>query len=113
MKVYEYLSETLAKNNIDFNEIKFISLIYLKVHSRFNHNTWKIVHKQLNMTDNIPINPMHIEEWDDDINNIYRVTVSDGEELIMSIGIRLRNEDIFYSLYCTADPINTLIIRMN
>lgn len=106
MKVYEYLSEVLANNEIDVEKINSIDVIYLKIDSKFNHITWRIVRKELRSTDGVPINPMHIEEWDDDINNIYRVQDSNGEELVMNIAVKLYNGNVFCSLYCT-NPIRT------
>lgn len=101
MKMYEYLAEVFANNDIDVEEINSISVIYLKIDSKFNHDTWKLVHKELRSTDGVPINPIHIEEWDDDIDNIYRVQDSKREELVMDIVVALRNGNLFESLYCT------------
>lgn len=112
MKVYEYLSKVFANNEIDVEKITSISVVYLKTDNKFDHTSWKLVHKELRNTDNVPINPMHIEEWDDDMNNIYRVQDSNGEELVMNIGVKLDNENIFYSLYCT-NPRLTHMIPMN
>lgn len=109
MKVYEYLSEVFANNAIDVEEINSISVVYLKIGSKFDHTSWKLVHKELRSTDGVPINPMHLEEWDDDIWSIYKADTS-VDEIIMSIGIKLLSGLIFYSLYCTIDPINTMMI---
>lgn len=111
MKVYEYLAEVFANNEIDVEEINSISVIYFKMCSKFDHTSWEVVHKELKMKDNMPINPMHIEEWDDDINNIYRVGDS-NDELVMNIGVKLCSGTIFYSLYCEK-PRLTPMIQMN
>ena len=108
MKVYEYLAEVLANNAIDVEEINSISIVYLKIGNKFNHTSWRIVRKELS-TDSVPINPMHIEVWDDDINTIYRVVDSNGEELVMNIGVKLCNGDIFCSLYCTNPRLTPMI----
>lgn len=100
MKVYEYLAEVFANNDIDVEEINSISVVYLKIDSKFDHTSWRLVHKELIMDDNMPINPMHLEEWDDDVNSIYRVVDSNGEELVMNIGVKLLSNEIFYSMYC-------------
>lgn len=112
MKVYEYLSEVLANNAIDFEEIAVISVVYVKYQNRFDHTTWRLVHKELRSTDDIPINPMHIEEWDDDVNCIYRVQGFNREELIMNIEVKLYNGATFYSLYCI-NPKRTPMILMD
>lgn len=109
MKVYEYLAEVLANNTINIEEINSISVVYLKTGSKFDHTSWELVHKELTMEDNVPINPMHIEEWDDDIWSIYKADTA-VEEIIMSIGVKLVTNQIFYSLYCTIDPMNTILV---
>lgn len=110
MKVYEYLSDLFTTNNIDFNEIKSIKVVYLTVKDRYNTDSWKVVRKQLDMTDNIPINPMHIEEWDDDISDIFIAAADDGEELAMTIQLKLRNNDMFKTLFCMINPNKTYLI---
>lgn len=109
MKVYEYLSEVFANNAIDVEEINSISIVYLKIGNKFDHTSWKVVHKELIMEDTVPINPMHLEELDDDIRSIYKADTS-IDEIIMSINVKLLSGLIFYSLYCTIDPVNTMMI---
>ncbi len=112
MKVYEYLAEVFANNDIDVEEINSSSVVYLKIDSKSNHATWRIVRKELRSTDGIPINPMHIEEWDDDIDNIYRVQDSKREELVMHIIVALSNGNLFDTMYCT-NPRRTPMILID
>lgn len=109
MKVYEYLAEVLANNAIEVEDINSISVVYLKIGNKFNHTSWKLVHKELIMEEGAAINPMYLEELDDDINTIYRVVDSNGEELVMNIGVKLCNGDIFCSLYCTNPRLTPMI----
>lgn len=100
MKLYEYLRQVFLNNEIDVEELTEISVIYLKCSNKFDHTTWEVVRKELKGTVDVPINPMHIEEWDDNIGDIYRVGASNREELIMDIRVILSDGLIFNSVDC-------------
>lgn len=108
MKLYEYLSKVFANNEIDVEYIRKISVVYLKCPNKFDHTTWELVHKELIGTSTVPINPMHIEEWNENINNIFRVVNSKREELVMDIKVILYNGRMFHSVYC----INPMLTPM-
>lgn len=111
MKLYEYLRQVFLNNEIDVEEIAQISVVYLKCPNKFDHTTWELIRKEIKGTNDVPINPMHIEEWDDDIDNVFRIIDNDIIVLIMDIGIKLYNGHIFHSAHCMY-PINSLIDAM-
>lgn len=112
MKVYEYLNEVLSCNEITFEEITAIDVVYLKCPNRFDHDTWEVVHKELKGTVDVPINPMHVEEWDDDIKDIFRVADSKREELVMNIVVELYNGSVFHTFRCI-NPMRTPMTLIN
>lgn len=111
MKVYEYLSQVFANNEIDAEDIKEISVVYLKCPNKFDHTAWELVHKELKGTLDVPINPMHVEEWDDDMDDVFRLIDDDIMVLIMDIRIKLYDGHTFNSAYCMY-PLNSLIDAM-
>lgn len=100
MKIYEYLAALFEHNQIDLDEVETISMIYLHVSDRYDQQTWVIRHNRLNATRECPINPMHIEEWDDDLKQVWHK----GNEYAMQIQVKTQTGDILTTIKCFHDP---------